>query len=148
MSHKAGAMGRSWHDGKTDLRERAVNLGLNFDEQWRRALEINPKFIFVTGWNEWIAGRYTQWSRYTDQDCYYPGGLFVDQYIQEYSRDCEPVRGGHETIIIISWRAGSGGSRFAHRRHGPGGLEWMVPSRIEIHQPEFRDTMRHTPSRP
>lgn len=95
MSHKAGAMGRSWRDGIKDARPEAVNLGLNFDEQWRRAMEVNPSFIFVTGWNEWIAGRFTKWSKYTDADCYYPGGMFVDQYTQEYSRDCEPMRGGH-----------------------------------------------------
>src|ERR1044072_5630232 len=32
MSHKAGAMGRSWHAGQRDNRTGAVNLGLNFDE--------------------------------------------------------------------------------------------------------------------
>lgn len=95
MSHKRGAMGRSWHDGKKDAREGAVNLGLNFDEQWGRALELDPKFIFVTGWNEWIAGRFLEWSKYKESDCYFPGGLFVDQYDHEYSRDCEPMRGGH-----------------------------------------------------
>ncbi len=95
MSHKAGAMGRSWHEGAKDPQEDAVFWGLNFEEQWERALEVNPKFIFVTGWNEWIAGRYTEWYKYTDEDCYYPGGLFVDQYNHEYSRDCEPMRGGH-----------------------------------------------------
>ncbi|GMW03314.1 MAG: hypothetical protein AMXMBFR84_44480 [Candidatus Hydrogenedentota bacterium] len=95
MSHKAGAMGRSWHNGSKDNREGAVNLGLNFEEQWTRAMELNPKFVFVTGWNEWVAGRYTEWSTYTDADAYYPGGLFIDQYTQEYSRDCEPMRGGH-----------------------------------------------------
>ena len=95
MSHKAGAMGRSWRQGKADHSAGAVDLGLNFEEQWRRALEVNPKFIFVTGWNEWIAGRYTEWSKYKDTECYYPGGLFVDEYTQEYSRDCEPMRGGH-----------------------------------------------------
>ncbi len=61
MAHKRGAMGRSWHQGARDTREGAVNLGLNFDEQWRLAIEVDPKFIFVTGWNEWIAGRYTEW---------------------------------------------------------------------------------------
>ena len=49
MSHKAGAMGRSWHDGAKDTRDGAVNLGLNFDEQWQRAIEVDPQFIFVTG---------------------------------------------------------------------------------------------------
>ena len=95
MSHKAGAMGRSWHNGKQDDAPGAVGLGLNFDEQWSRAMDIDPKFVFVTGWNEWIAGRYTRWSKYADADCHIPGGLFVDQYTQEYSRDIEPMRGGH-----------------------------------------------------
>lgn len=95
MSHKAGAMGRSWHNGKKDTRADAVLQGLNFQEQWDRALQVDPKFVFVTGWNEWIAGRYLEWSKYKDSDAYYPGGLFVDQYTQEYSRDCEPMRGGH-----------------------------------------------------
>jgi len=36
----------------------AVNHGYNFQEQWERALQLDPQFIFVTGWNEWIAGRY------------------------------------------------------------------------------------------
>ncbi len=95
MSAKRGAMGRSWHQQHKDPRPGAVGWGLNFDEQWQRALAVDPTFIFVTGWNEWIAGRYKKWSTYTDADCYYPGGLFVDQYTQEYSRDCEPMRGGH-----------------------------------------------------
>ncbi len=95
MSHARGAMGRSWHQGAKDLRPGAVQQGLNFDEQWRRALDVDPKFIFVTGWNEWVAGRFQQWSSYSDQDAYFPAGLFVDQYNQEYSRDCEPMSGGH-----------------------------------------------------
>ncbi len=95
MSDRRGAMGRSWHDGAKDSRPDAVNLGLNFDEQWRRAVEVDPKFIFVTGWNEWVAGRYTKWSIYTDQTAYFPGGLFVDQYNHQYSRDCEPMKDGH-----------------------------------------------------
>ena len=95
MSHKRGAMGRSWHDGAKDTRPDAVLWGLNFTEQWQRALEVDPKCIFVTGWNEWIAGRFLEWSKYSHEDCYYPGGMFVDQYTQEYSRDCEPMAGGH-----------------------------------------------------
>jgi len=148
MSHKAGAMGRSWHDSKKDVCEGAVNLGLNFDEQWRRALEINPKFIFVTGWNEWIAGRYTEWSRYKDQDCYHPGGLFVDEYTQEYSRDCEPMRGGHEDNYyyqLASWVRRYKGVRPPPQAQGS--------SRIKVDGsfddwksvvPEYRDTIDDT----
>jgi hypothetical protein len=80
------ARGRSFHDGKEDKTPGAVNLGYNFAEQWKRALELRPPFVMVTGWNEWIAGRFGN-----------PGGpvVFVDQYDEEFSRDIEPMKGGH-----------------------------------------------------
>src|SRR4029453_3514416 len=40
-------------------------------------------------------GSFTQWNKYTDAGCFFPGGLFVDEYDHEYSRDCEPMKGGH-----------------------------------------------------
>lgn len=82
-------MGRSWHNGKRDMRRGAVNLGLNFAEQWNRALEVDPEFIFITGWNEWIAGRFDEFNGIKQPVA------FVDQYNQEYSRDIEPMLGGH-----------------------------------------------------
>ncbi len=145
MSDKRGAMGRSWHDGAKDTREGAVNLGLNFEEQWKRAMEVDPKFIFVTGWNEWVAGRYTEWSKYTDKDCYFPGGLFVDEYTQEYSRDCEPMAGGHTDNYyyqLASWIRRFKGVRPLPVATGPSEItidgefgDW------ETVQPEFRDTV-------
>lgn len=45
---EADTCGRSWHGGRRDERPGAVELGLNFAEQWRRALEVDPEFIFVT----------------------------------------------------------------------------------------------------
>lgn len=30
-----------------------VNYGYIFQEQWDRAMEMYPAFIFLTGWNEW-----------------------------------------------------------------------------------------------
>ncbi|HEX2974126.1 MAG TPA: hypothetical protein VHP11_17465, partial [Tepidisphaeraceae bacterium] len=55
-------------------------------EQWKRVFDLQPPFVMVTGWNEWIAG---QWGK--------PGEsiAFVDQFSQEYSRDIEPMKGGH-----------------------------------------------------
>jgi len=151
MSHKAGAMGRSWHSGKKDQRDGAVNWGFNFDEQWTRALEVNPKFVFVTGWNEWIAGRYTKWSKYTDTDCYYPGGLFVDQYTQEYSRDCEPMRGGHGDNYyyqLAAWVRRFKGVRPIPKASGSSRIvidgsfdEWSGV------KPEYRDTIGDTTHR-
>ncbi len=80
------ARGRSFHDGKQDASPDTVNRGENVQEQWKRAEELQPPFVLVTGWNEWIAGRFPA-----------PGGKFhfVDQYNQEFSRDIEPMRGGH-----------------------------------------------------
>lgn len=83
---EGNARGRSFHDGQQDTAPDAINYGPNFAEQWRRALELAPAFVMVTGWNEWIAGR---WGN--------PRGpiTFVDQFTQEYSRDIEPMTGGH-----------------------------------------------------
>lgn len=80
------ARGRSFHDGRQDTTPGAVNWGYNFQEQWRRPMELNPPFVMVTGWNEWIAGRWGE-----------PKGplVFVDQFDEECSRDIEPMKGGH-----------------------------------------------------
>jgi hypothetical protein len=65
----------------------AVNYGYNFQEQWERALAVNPEFIFITGWNEWIVGRHKLWGQQEN--------AFPDQFSQECSRDIEPMKGGH-----------------------------------------------------
>lgn len=85
-----GAMGRNFHAGKNDERAGAVNEGLNFQEQWDRALKVDPRFIFVTGWNEWLARRMDEWSGFKA-----PPVLFIDLFNEEFSRDIEPMRGGH-----------------------------------------------------
>ncbi len=145
MSDKRGAMGRSWHNGARDTRQNATAMGLNFDEQWRRAMEINPKFVFLTGWNEWVAGRYTNWSRYSDQNAYFKGGLFVDEYDQEYSRDCEPMLGGHTDDYyyqMAAWVRRYKGLRPMPTAAGPAAItidgrfdDWAAVA------PEYRDTI-------
>jgi hypothetical protein len=83
---EGNARGRSFHDGSVDRTPGAVDRGLNFQEQWGRALAIDPPFVMITGWNEWIAGRFAD-----------PDGTikFVDQFDREGSRDIEPMKGGH-----------------------------------------------------
>ncbi|MGB7326444.1 MAG: hypothetical protein WBD31_16340 [Rubripirellula sp.] len=80
------ARGRSFHQGKQNIADDSVNHGHNFNEQWQRAFELDPPFVMITGWNEWIAGKFSR-----------PGlpVVFVDQFDQEFSRDIEPVRGLH-----------------------------------------------------
>jgi len=79
------ARGRSFCNGKIE-EDLATDEGRNFAEQWKRAYELDPDVVMVTGWNEWIAGR---WERGDGRS------VFVDQFNREYSRDIEPMKGGH-----------------------------------------------------
>lgn len=70
--------------------------GLFFSQQWHNALQTDPQFVFVTGWNEWTAGRQynpgvTMIGHVTQPGQYY----FVDEYNEEFSRDAMPMKGGH-----------------------------------------------------
>jgi hypothetical protein len=115
--HPLSNIGRSFHQfhqpetDKYDLTP-LTDHGMHFQEQWDRAHEVDPEFVFVTGWNEWTAGAQVmkepiipnllKWD-------FYPGAhlgragkpiklgdkYFIDQYNQEYSRDIEPMVGGH-----------------------------------------------------
>jgi len=89
MSESAGARGRSYHRGGRDTRPGAVAMGLNFAEQFERALQEDPQVLFITGWNEWIAGRHAEFNGIREPV------MFVDQFDHEYSRDIEPMKGGH-----------------------------------------------------
>jgi hypothetical protein len=88
MSHPH-SLGRSFHDGTWDTSPNAELHGYNFAEQWQNALKADPKYVFVTGWNEWIAGRFNEFAGYKAPV------IFVDEFDQEHSRDIEPMRGGH-----------------------------------------------------
>lgn len=79
---------RSWHDGKNDPAEDAVLYGYNFAEQFDHAIEQDPKIVFLTGWNEWIAMRF---------DFGIPNEPvgFVDLCDMNNSRDLEPMQGGY-----------------------------------------------------
>ncbi len=65
--------------------ENSMLYGLNFQQQWDYAIECDPDFVFVTGWNEWIAGRWKEWMGTEN--------AFPDQFSDEYSRDIEPAAG-------------------------------------------------------
>lgn len=66
------------------------NHGIFFYEQWQRAFEYRPKVITLTWWNEWAAQRF-----YLESGPYAGEYHFTDNYNMEYSRDIEPVEGGH-----------------------------------------------------
>ena len=79
--------GRAFHNGANDSAPDAWKEGWNFREQWERAHEAKPDIVLVTGWNEWIAGR---WKGTKERPI-----MFVDCANYEYSRDIEMMRGGY-----------------------------------------------------
>ncbi len=115
--HPLSNIGRSFHNfhqPPTDAYDRTpyTGEGLFFEEQWSRALDVDPAFVFVTGWNEWTAGKQVMGEDVEESLLFwdfYPGAhlgkagavlepgdtYFIDQYNQEYSRDIEPMKGGH-----------------------------------------------------
>ena len=79
------ARGRGFAKGKQDPSIEAIRQGRNFQEQWDYALKVDPKFILITAWNEWVAGlthsMKTPWVQ-------------CDGFNEEFSRDIEPMKGG------------------------------------------------------
>jgi hypothetical protein len=132
-----GAKGRSFHKGVQSSEPDATLHGYNVAEQWERALQEDPKFIFITGWNEYFAGRLDK----------FPGVgqpvIFVDAFDQEHSRDIEPMKGGHGDLYY--YQMASYIRKFKGVREPP--LP-SPPTTIQIDgdfrdwaavQPEFRD---------
>ncbi|MBO5510479.1 MAG: hypothetical protein J6B24_01970 [Clostridia bacterium] len=73
-------------------------MGYCFSEQFDYALELDPQVLFITGWNEWTAGRHESW-----------GGVenaFPDQFNNEYSRDLEMTKGelkDHYYYLLVNY---------------------------------------------
>lgn len=90
------------------LLESATPYGLMFAKYFDRVLEQNPRLVMITGWNEWIAGRWsgagagagatglTFAGQYivSNDPTKKENSYFVDEFNPEYSRDIEPMKGG------------------------------------------------------
>jgi hypothetical protein len=83
---KDTALGRGYAYGVRDHSRQALHHGANVGMRWAYALAQDPRVVFVTGWNEWVAGRWLP--KGGSQPCMY------DLCNDEYSRDAEPMRGG------------------------------------------------------
>ncbi|MFD1140910.1 hypothetical protein ACFQ4C_07315 [Larkinella insperata] len=76
--------GRSYRNGSPGDPKKDIVYGYNVQEQWDYALKQNVPFVYVTGWNEWIAGKFKS------HDSNPEHSWFCDQASPEYSRDIEP----------------------------------------------------------
>ena len=81
--------GRHYTTKGYDSREDAKLWGANFAEQWEYAIAKDPRIVFVTGWNEWNAGRYESWPPTAAA----VKNAFPDEFDETYSRDIEPTKG-------------------------------------------------------
>jgi len=132
--------GRSFSNGVQPGPEGVDFTGKNFAEQWSRAHELDPPLVFVTGWNEWIAGRY-------DEKFPLAGAgpvTFVDQFTREFSRDIEPMKGGHGDAFY--YQLVSEVRRFKGARPVPpvSSRPVAIDGRFDDWEgvgPEFRDTI-------
>lgn len=59
--------------------------GRFWNSQWQTAFECHPKIVTLTWWNEWCAQLFHVGDKY----------VFTDNFNQEFSRDIEPMKGGH-----------------------------------------------------
>ena len=84
-----GSYGRSFSQRKGfDPSLEGYLYGWNFQEQWDRAFELDPELVFITGWNEYIAGQWLPKDGWTGEPF-----SFVDQFDWNHSRDIEPNKG-------------------------------------------------------
>ena len=138
VSHSRNCYGRSWHNSAKDTAPSAVDRGLNYGEQWTRALEVDPRFIFITGWNEWVASNLPEFNTVKHPV------MFVDTFNQEYSRDTEPMKGGHadnyyyQTIANIRRFKGVREIPTAEGKQNAISIDGEFNDWVEV-IPEFRD---------
>jgi hypothetical protein len=83
---------------RPDYTTEHTHRGLHFEEQWKRAHEVDPKVVMIAGWNEWIAGRFIKKDQpkvFAGRPSMKDGTWFVDVFTSEFSRDIAPMRGGY-----------------------------------------------------
>lgn len=99
--HPVTGIGRSYNNGtEPPPMDRRPATGIYFNDQWTRALNVNPQMVFVTGWNEWIAQRFVREAgqgptMFLDKPLSVGSTFFVDEYSEEFSRDIEPMLNRH-----------------------------------------------------
>lgn len=77
--------GRGWNATTKTNDYKNVLSGTNLESQWQTAFDNYDKVheVMVTGWNEWIATKLTNYHNYNGYV------MFADQFNMEFSRDLE-----------------------------------------------------------
>ncbi len=100
--HPSNPLGKSYSNGKQpavdkDYLTDFTDLGLQFQEQWKRVFEVNPQVVMITQWNEWIAQRFIKEGdgNYAGKPIKSGDTYFVDVFNREFNRDMAPMKGGY-----------------------------------------------------
>ncbi len=80
--------GRGWSDRDGANVKENVPYDTNYQEQWDVAKTVDPQIVFLTGWNEWGAGKLF-WTRDG-----HTTPTYCDSFNVEYSRDIEMMKNG------------------------------------------------------
>ena len=154
----------SWNFGYA-LMDTTTGLGLAYDRQFEKVYKNNPSVLMLTGWNEWIAGRWSgagaggagvgqilagEYAVSNDPSSKYTT-YFVDQFNPEFSRDLEPMKGGfgdnylYQTVINLRTYKGTRApeSAFGQRTVE---IDGSVGQWYEV-GPEYRDYQGDTAHR-
>ncbi len=92
FSDTRGSHGRGWNYVTRQNEHDTFGQNVNFKNQWNTVYQNDAalKYVFVTGWNEWIASKQYAPSLTSDHNGY----LMCDTFNDEYSRDLEPSMEG------------------------------------------------------
>ncbi|MBO4364301.1 MAG: hypothetical protein J5912_07975 [Clostridia bacterium] len=91
LTRGADNWGRGWNVKSGKNESAMASRGQYFQATWDVAIKEDPGIVFVTGWNEWVAGKFMYDGEYA----------FVDLVNTEFSRDAEPMKGGHNDAFYI-----------------------------------------------
>ncbi len=101
--HPTSSQGKSLFNGTepavlSDYTTPVTGNGIQFGQQWQRALAVDPEIVMVTQWNEWVAQRFI-WENgngtFAGRPIKNGDSFFVDVFSQEFNRDIAPMKGGH-----------------------------------------------------
>ncbi|MBO4422492.1 MAG: hypothetical protein J5879_03565 [Clostridia bacterium] len=83
--------GRGWSVTENKNISADAEKGTYFQSCWDVAIKEDPDMVFVTGWNEWVAGK----SEYNGEYA------LIDLCNDEFSRDAEMMKGGYEDSFYM-----------------------------------------------
>jgi len=147
--HPHSSKGKSYN-GEIIPKKIDSGKGIFFQRQFDRAIEIDPEFLYITQFNEWVAMRFINdkgdfpftFGTFAGHKATETDSIFIDAFNPEYNRDIEPMKGGYsdnyyyQTIQNIRKFKGV-------RKLPPASPKITITSFDDFKdvQPEYRDTI-------